>query len=387
MKKICILGATGSVGTQTLDVVSRQSDKFAVCGLTANSNINLLEQQIRKFKPLKAAIADRALFTTLRNNLKDCFTEILCGEDGVIEVASMNESDIVVSSIVGVAGLKPTLAAIDAKKDIALANKETMVTAGRLVCEKAKENNVKILPVDSEHSAIFQCLMSGGKPENISRIILTCSGGPFFGKDINFLKNVKPEDALKHPNWSMGQKITIDSATLMNKGLEFIEAKWLFDVPTDKIDIVVHRQSVIHSMVEYADGAIIAQLGEPDMRVPISVAMNYPEREIIKDYKPFDFIMNSNLTFEVPDEDTFKCLKLAKNAIKTGGTQPAYLNGANEMAVELFLKKKISFTDIGDIIEESLKKNNVIDDYNLNDVFNADKSARENVLNIYGGKL
>lgn len=387
MKKICILGATGSVGTQTLDVVSRQSDKFAVCGLTANSNINLLEQQIRKFKPLKAAIADRALFTTLRNNLKDCFTEILCGEDGVIEVASMNESDIVVSSIVGVAGLKPTLAAIDAKKDIALANKETMVTAGRLVCEKAKENNVKILPVDSEHSAIFQCLMSGGRPENISRIILTCSGGPFFGKDIKFLKNVKPEDALKHPNWSMGQKITIDSATLMNKGLEFIEAKWLFDVPTDKIDIVVHRQSVIHSMVEYADGAIIAQLGEPDMRVPISVAMNYPEREIIKDYKPFDFIMNSNLTFEVPDEDTFKCLKLAKNAIKTGGTQPAYLNGANEMAVELFLKKKISFTDIGDIIEESLKKNNGIDDYNLNDVFNADKSARENVLNIYGGKL
>lgn len=387
MKKLCILGATGSVGTQSLDVVSRQSDKFAVCGLTANSNINLLEQQIRKFKPLKAAIADKALFKTLKNNVADCFTEILCGEEGVIEVASMNESDIVVSSIVGIAGLKPTLAAIDAKKDIALANKETMVTAGKLVCKKAKETGIKILPVDSEHSAIFQCLMSGGKPENISRIILTCSGGPFFGKDIEFLKNVKPSDALKHPNWSMGQKITIDSATLMNKGLEFIEAKWLFDVPTDKIDILVHRQSVIHSMVEYTDGAVIAQLGEPDMRVPISVAINYPERENIKEYKPFDFIKNSNLTFELPDENTFKCLKLAKEAIAVGGTQPAYLNGANEMAVELFLKNKISFTDIGDIIEESIKKNIVVDDYNLEDVFNADKKARENVLSIYGGKL
>ena len=387
MKKLCILGATGSIGTQSLDVVSRQSDKFAVCGLTANSNINLLEQQIREFKPLKAAIADKALFKTLKNNVADCFTEILCGEEGVVEVASMNESDIVVSAIVGAAGLKPTLAAIDAKKDIALANKETMVTAGKLVCEKAKEKGIKILPVDSEHSAIFQCLMSGGKGENISRIILTCSGGPFFGKDRKFLEKVKPSDALKHPNWSMGQKITIDSATLMNKGLEFIEAKWLFDVPTDKIDILVHRQSVIHSMVEYTDGAVIAQLGEPDMRVPISVAINYPERENIKGYKPFDFIKNGNLTFELPDEDTFKCLKLAKEAIAVGGTQPAYLNGANEMAVELFLKNKISFTDIGDIIEESIKKNIVIDDYNLEDVFNADKMARGNVLSIYGGKL
>ncbi len=386
MKKLCILGATGSVGTQSLDVVDRQNDKFAVCGLTANSNINLLEQQIRKYKPLKAAVADKALFKTLKDNVADCSTKILCGEDGVIEVASMNESDIVVSSIVGVAGLKPTLAAIDAKKDIALANKETMVTAGQLVCKKAEENNIKILPVDSEHSAIFQCLMSG-KSRNVSRIILTCSGGPFFGKDIEFLKSVKPEDALKHPNWSMGQKITIDSATLMNKGLEFIEAKWLFDVDTDKIDILVHRQSVIHSMVEFSDGAIIAQLGEPDMRVPISVAINYPEREIIKDYKPFDFIKNNNLTFAMPDEDTFKCLKLAKKAIGIGGTLPAYLNGANEMAVELFLKKKISFTDIGDIIEESMKICNVIDDYILEDVFNADKSARENVLSIYGGKL
>lgn len=386
MKKLCILGATGSVGTQSLDVVSRQSDKFAVCGLTANSNINLLEEQIRKFKPLKAAVADKALFKTLKDNVADCSTEILCGEEGVIEVASMNQSDIVVSSIVGVAGLKPTLAAIDAKKDIALANKETMVTAGKLVCRKAKESNIKILPVDSEHSAIFQCLMSGGKKENVSRIILTCSGGPFFGKDRAFLENVKPEDALKHPNWSMGQKITIDSATLMNKGLEFIEAKWLFDVDCDKIDILVHRQSVIHSMVEYTDGAVIAQLGEPDMRVPISVAINYPEREIIKDYKPFDFIKNSNLTFALPDEETFKCLKLAKEAIAAGGTMPAYLNGANEMAVELFLKKKISFTDIGDIIEESMKKYSVIDNYNLCDVFDADKSARENVLSIYGGK-
>ena len=256
MKCISILGSTGSIGTQTLDV-------------------KLLEEQIRKFKPLKASIADKALFHTLKNNVADTFTEILAGEEGALEIASMTDADIVVSAIVGIAGLKPTLAAINCGKTIALANKETMVTAGEIVTKRAKEMNVDILPVDSEHSEIFQCLCGNNK-DSVKRLILTASGGPFFGKNSDELKTVTLADTLKHPNWVMGKKITVDSATLMNKGFELIEAKWLFDVPYDKIDIFVHRQSVIHSMVEFFDGAILAQLGEPDMRVPICVALNYP---------------------------------------------------------------------------------------------------------------
>jgi len=279
MKKITVLGSTGSIGTQTLDVVDRQSDKFEVCGLAANRNIRLLSEQIRKYKPQKAAIFDETLYKDLKTAVCDCPTEILCGLDGVREVAARTKADIALSAIVGIAGLLPTLDAIDEEIDIALANKETLVTAGKLVTDRIKEKNVKLLPVDSEHSAIFQCL-NGEKSKFIKRIILTASGGPFFGKNRDELKNVTLKDALNHPNWSMGNKITIDSATLMNKGLEFIEAKWLFGVENNMIDIVVHRQSIIHSMVEFSDGSIMAQMGKPDMRTPISVALNYPDREI-----------------------------------------------------------------------------------------------------------
>lgn len=376
MKNISILGSTGSIGTQTLDVISRNKNDYNVVGLTANKNISLLEKQIRMYKPLKAAIADKALFNSLKIAVADTNTEILCGQEGVNEIASEFKNDILVSSLVGIAGLEPTLCAIKAKTDIALANKETLVTAGEYMINAAKENNVKLLPVDSEHSAVFQCLNSNKNKNNINRIILTASGGPFFGKTKDELKSVTLEDALKHPNWSMGQKITVDSATMMNKGLEVIEARWLFDMPIDKIDVVVHRQSIIHSMVEYTDGAILAQMGEPDMRVPISVALNYPEREITE-IEPFDFIKNSTLTFDEPDEETFKCLKLAKDALKIGGTMTAFLNGANEMAVQLFLEKKINFLDIGNIIEVALSEYKPVYDYTLQDVYDADKLSRE----------
>ncbi len=381
MKNISILGSTGSIGTQTLDVLSRNNCEYNIVGLTANKNIELLEKQIRKYKPLKAAIADKALFNSLKISVSDTSTEILCGREGVNEIAEDSKNDIVVSSLVGIAGLEPTLCAINAKADIALANKETLVTAGEYVINAVKENNVRLLPVDSEHSAIFQCLNGNKKKENVRRIILTASGGPFFGKTIDELKNVTVSDALKHPNWSMGRKITIDSATMMNKGLEIIEAKWLFDMPVENIDVVVHRQSIIHSMVEYTDGAILAQMGEPDMRVPISCALNYPNREITES-EPFDFIKNSGLTFEKPDEDTFKCLRLAKEAIKTGGTMTAFLNGANEMAVKLFLDKKIKFLDIGNIIERVISEYKTIQNYSLNDVYEADEIAREAVLKL-----
>jgi len=383
MKKITVLGSTGSIGTQTLDVVDRQSDKFEVCGLAANRNIRLLSEQIRKYKPQKAAIFDETLYKDLKTAVCDCPTEILCGLDGVREVAARTKADIALSAIVGIAGLLPTLDAIDEEIDIALANKETLVTAGKLVTDRIKEKNVKLLPVDSEHSAIFQCL-NGEKSKFIKRIILTASGGPFFGKNRDELKNVTLKDALNHPNWSMGNKITIDSATLMNKGLEFIEAKWLFGVENNMIDIVVHRQSIIHSMVEFSDGSIMAQMGKPDMRTPISVALNYPDREILNQ-EAMDFAALSSLTFHKPDYDTFKCLSLAIDAIKTGGTAPAYLNGANEAAVELFLNEKIGFLDIADVIGEAMNKHSNVANYSLNDVLNADKSARKAVMDIIGG--
>ncbi len=381
MKNISILGSTGSIGTQTLDVISRNEKEYNVVGITANRNIDLLEKQIRIYKPLKAAIADKALFNSLKTSVADTNTKILCGSESINEIASESENDIVVSSLVGIAGLEPTLCAINAKSDIALANKETLVTAGEFVIRSAKENNVKILPVDSEHSAVFQCLMGNKDKNNIKRIILTASGGPFFGKTEEQLKVVTVEDALKHPNWSMGKKITIDSATMMNKGLEIIEAKWLFDMTPDKIDVVVHRQSIIHSMVEYTDGAILAQIGEPDMRVPISCALNYPSREIYNS-QPFDFIKNSTLTFDLPDEKTFKCLKLAKDALRIGGTMTAFLNGANEAAVQLFLDEKIKFLDIGNIIEKALSEYKPVFDYTIDDVYLADKVSREAVYRL-----
>lgn len=383
MKRITVLGSTGSIGTQTLDVVDRQSDRFEVCGLAANRNVKLLSEQIRKYKPQKAAIFDETLYRELKTSVSDCFTQILCGSDGVREVSARTGADVALSAIVGIAGLLPTLDAIDEGIDIALANKETLVTAGKLVTDRIKEKNVKLLPVDSEHSAIFQCL-NGEKSKFIKRIILTASGGPFFGKTHDELKNVTLKDALNHPNWSMGNKITIDSATLMNKGLEFIEAKWLFDVDIDKIDIIVHRQSIIHSMVEFTDGSVIAQMGKPDMRTPISVALNYPDREILSQ-ESLDFSTLSSLTFNKPDYGTFKCLPLAIDAIKAGGTAPAYLNGANEAAVALFLNEKIGFLDIADIIGEAMNKHNNVVNYSLDDVLNADKSARKAVMDIIGG--
>ncbi|MBQ2897364.1 MAG: 1-deoxy-D-xylulose-5-phosphate reductoisomerase [Clostridia bacterium] len=382
MKKISILGSTGSIGTQALDVVDRQKDEFKVCGLSANKNIKLLSEQIRKYKPESAAIFDESLYKDLKTSVNDCDTKILCGLDGVREVSANSGADIVLSAIVGIAGLLPTLDAIDNGIDIALANKETLVTAGKLVTDSAKKKGVKLLPVDSEHSAIFQCL-NGEKQKSIKRIILTASGGPFFGKKRFELENVTVSDALNHPNWSMGSKITIDSATLMNKGLEFIEAKWLFDVEPEKIDIVVHKQSIIHSMVEFTDGSILAQMGKPDMRTPISVALNYPDREVLNS-SPLDFSKLSALTFDKPDYITFKCLSLAIDTAKIGGTAPAFLNGANEAAVELFLNDKIGFLDIGDCIEEAIKSYKSITNYTLSDILTADKQAREKILQICG---
>lgn len=382
MKKVSILGSTGSIGTQTLDVIDRQYNDFCVCGLAANKNIKLLSEQIRKYKPLKAAVYDTSLYAELKSSVSDCATKILCGEEGVREVSADTGADVVLSAIVGIAGLLPTLDAIDNGIDIALANKETLVTAGKLVTEKAKKKGVKLLPVDSEHSAIFQCL-NGEKQKYVRRIILTASGGPFFGKKIDELKNATVQDALNHPNWSMGSKITIDSATLMNKGLEFIEAKWLFDVAPDNIDIIVHRQSVIHSMVEFTDGSVLAQMGKPDMRTPISVALNYPEREIYNS-QPVDFTEFGSLTFDKPDYNTFKCLSLAIETLNSGGTAPAFLNGANEAAVSLFLAGEIGFLDIGNLIADAMKLHKNTFDYDLNDVLLADKNARDAIQQLIG---
>lgn len=381
MKTISILGSTGSIGTQTLDVVARSNGKFKVVGITGNKNIKLLEGQTRQFAPKFVAVADENLYKDLKSAVSDTNTKVLCGIDGLCEVAACTDNDIVVSSTVGISGLKPTLAAISAGHDIALANKETLVTAGNLVTDLIKEKGVRLLPVDSEHSAIFQCLECGHKP---SKLILTASGGPFFGKTRKDLEKVTLKDALKHPNWSMGKKITIDSATMMNKGLEIIEAKWLFDMELDDIEVIVHRESIIHSMIMLSDGSILAQMGEPDMKLPISVALYYPEREIIKNTK-FDFLKHPNLSFYNPDEETFSCLNLAKQALKAGGTMPCFLNGANEAAVALFLEEKIKFTDIPELISNAMKNHTPIMNYTLDDIVKTDLSAREIVLNLIGG--
>ena len=381
MKNISILGSTGSIGTQTLEVVSRQKNKYQVLGITGNSNIKLLEGQTRQFAPKFVAVADESLYKELKNSLSDTDTKVLCGVEGLCRIAELKDNDLVVSSTVGISGLEPTMAAINAGHDVALANKETLVTAGELVTKCVASKKVKLLPVDSEHSAIFQCIECGHKPK---RLILTASGGPFFGKSKEELKNITPKEALKHPNWSMGNKITIDSATMMNKGLEIIEAKWLFDMELKDIDVIVHRESIIHSMIELTDGSILAQLGEPDMKTPISVALNYPERECA-DLEKFDFTKHSKLTFAEPDEETFSCLKLAKKALMAGGTMPCFLNGANEAAVDLFLKEKIAFLDIPLLIEKAMSKYSPVMNYSMDDVRKADKTAREAVAEQIGG--
>ncbi len=376
MKKIAILGSTGSIGTQSLDVARKHG--YEVCSLVAGSNVKLLEEQIREFKPKTAAVMDEAAGKALKAAVADTETVVTFGPEAVVELAAENDADTVINAIVGIAGLQPTLAAANAKKDIALANKETLVTGGELVKKAIKENKVKLLPVDSEHSAIFQCLQ--GAPEGSLRsILLTASGGPFFGKTRDELKNVTVAQALKHPNWSMGAKITIDSASLMNKGLEVIEAVHLFDVKVDDITVVVHRQSIIHSAVEFRDGAVIAQLGTPDMRLPIQYALTYPERSDCQAER-LDLFKVGSMTFERPDTDTFRCLPACIKAIREGGLKPAAVNGANEMAVKLFLEGKIGFLQIGEIVEAALEHQPKVSDFTLCDILEADKAARNLAL-------
>ncbi len=374
---ISILGSTGSIGTQALEVVNdlKGIKDINVKAISGNSNIDLLEKQAREFKPELVAVADIDGAKTLKDRLSDTDIKVVGGEEGLIEVATLDSVDTVLASIVGFAGLKPTVKAIESGKNIALANKETLVTAGNIFMDKVKEYGVSLLPVDSEHSAIFQSLQ-GNSHNKIRRILLTASGGPFFGKTRDELKNVKKEDALKHPNWSMGAKITIDSATMMNKGLEIIEAKWLFDVDIEEIEVVVQRESIIHSMVEYEDKSVIAQLSYPSMKHPIQYAFTYPERMPSPD-KALSFKDLGKLTFYEADEETFKCLALAKKAGKMGGIMPTILNSANEIAVEAFLRDKISFNEIGDFVEKTLLKYRNIENPTLDDIFETDRMVRE----------
>ncbi|NJD04243.1 MAG: 1-deoxy-D-xylulose-5-phosphate reductoisomerase [Ruminiclostridium sp.] len=374
-KNIAILGSTGSIGVQALDVAKNLGIK--VSGLSANSNIELLEKQAREFNPRIISTGTRELADKLNEKLDGLGIEILFGIDGMKKVAAVPETDSVVTSVVGIAGLIPTLEAIRNHKNIALANKETLVTAGSIVIEEAKRNNAAIFPVDSEHSAIYQCL-NGNRHQDVKQLILTASGGPFRGRRRESLENVKAADALKHPNWKMGNKITIDSATLMNKGLEVIEAKWLFNMEPDKIKVVIHPQSIIHSMVEYIDGSVMAQLGSPDMKIPIQLALTFPERAG-NDFSRLDLLKCGALTFEVPDMEAFPCLGLAFEALKEGGSMPAAMNAANEAAVGLFLKDGIRFTDIPRIIEKIMQKHSVNTKPGLDDIIETDRWARNTV--------
>lgn len=374
MKKIAILGSTGSIGTQTLDIVREQGD-IQVVAMAAGSNISLLEAQMREFKPSLVSVWDEKKASELRTNTKDLGIKIVSGMEGLLEVSVIPESEILVTAIVGMLGIRPTIAAIKAGKKIALANKETLVTAGHIIIPLAKEYKVPILPVDSEHSAIFQSLQGAGD-NKISRILLTASGGPFRGRKADELKNIQVEDALKHPNWSMGRKITIDSSTLVNKGLEVMEAKWLFDVTLDQIQVVVHPQSVIHSAVEYQDGAVIAQLGTPDMRLPIQYALYYPERRNLSGRR-LDLFEIADLTFEKPDTDTFRGLALAYQAMEKGGNIPTVYNAANEKAVSLFLDRKISYPEITELIEACMENAEFIDHPNVDEILGTEAAAYE----------
>ena len=374
MKKIAILGSTGSIGTQTLDIVREQGD-IQVVAMAAGSNISLLEAQMREFKPSLVSVWDEKKASELRTNTKDLGIKIVSGMEGLLEVSVIPESEILVTAIVGMLGIRPTIAAIKAGKKIALANKETLVTAGHIIIPLAKEYKVPILPVDSEHSAIFQSLQ-GARDNKISRILLTASGGPFRGRKADELKNIQVEDALKHPNWSMGRKITIDSSTLVNKGLEVMEAKWLFDVTLDQIQVVVHPQSVIHSAVEYQDGAVIAQLGTPDMRLPIQYALYYPERRNLSGRR-LDLFEIADLTFEKPDTDTFRGLALAYQAMEKGGNIPTVYNAANEKAVSLFLDRKISYPEITELIEACMENAEFIDHPDVDEILGTEAAAYE----------
>ena len=376
MKKLSILGSTGSIGTQTIDVLD--SIDAQVCAITVNTNIEQAESQARLLHPQLVGVYDETKASDLRVRLADTDIRVVSGMDGLIEAATLPAVDTVVTAVVGMVGLLPTLAAIDAGKDIALANKETLVCAGQIVMRRAREKGVAILPVDSEHSAIFQCLQ--GRADNaIRRILLTASGGPFFGKTREEMRGVKKEQALCHPNWSMGAKITIDSATMMNKGLELIEAMWLYDVEPEQIDIVVHRESIVHSAVEYDDGSVIAQLGNPDMRLPIQYALTYPKRVPCK-IPPLDLPSLSKLTFFAPDEEAFPAITLARKAAKARGNLGAVLNGAHEAAVDLFLRDKITFTQIADLVGKAVEGANYKAEITVDDVLKSDRAARRMVL-------
>ena len=376
IKNISVLGSTGSIGTQTLDVADKLG--LHVCALTVSTNINLLEQQVRKYKPELAVVFDEEKAEILHDNIKDTDTKVLCGMDGLIAAAVIDSAELVLNSVVGMVGLKPTIAAANAKKNIALANKETLVAGGRLVMDAVKENNVKLLPVDSEHSAIFQCLQGMPNKKMLKKLILTASGGPFFGKTKDELKDVTIKQALNHPNWSMGAKITVDSASMMNKGLEIIEAKWLFDMPSENIDVVVHRESIIHSMIEYNDNSVIAQLGLPDMRIPIQYAITYPDR-YESPVGELNLSQIGKLTFFEPDYNTFKCLSACKKALSMGGVATAVANGANEEANMLFRNGKISFLDIGELVTGAVDSLENYEPKTVEDVFNADFWARQYV--------
>lgn len=375
IKNISVLGSTGSIGTQTLDVARNLG--LQVNALSAHSSIELLEEQIREFKPRLAVVFDEAKAKELRLSIADTSTKVLSGMDGLLVLAG-DDSDLMVNAIVGMVGLAPTLEAINSGKDIAFANKETLVAGGELVMNAVKEHGVKLLPVDSEHSAIFQCLQAAPPSKEIKKILLTASGGPFFGKTADQLKDVTVEQALAHPNWSMGAKITIDSATMMNKGLEIIEAAWLFDTDPDDIEVVVHRESIIHSMIEFTDNSVLAQLGMPDMRIPIQYAITYPER-YPSPVAELDWTKLSRMTFYSADDTTFKCLAACKKAMKKGGLYPAVANGANEVANRLFRDRKISFLDIGDLVTSAVDNIDVSSAACLDDVLRADKAAREYV--------
>ena len=376
MKHICILGSTGSIGTQALQVVDFLRDHINIVGLAAGSNVDLIEQQIEGFDPDVVALADEAKADLLRMRMKGKRVEVLGGQEGVIQVATAPKADMVLSAIVGIAGLIPTLEAIKAGKHIALANKESLVTAGSIVMKAAAEAGVPILPVDGEHSAIFQCLLADKRRENIHRLILTASGGPFHNCSTDELCSVSPEQALRHPNWSMGRRITIDSATLMNKGFEVIEARWLFDMDVSKIDVVIHPESIVHSMVEFIDGSILAHLSTADMRLQIQLALTYPERRT-SPVEYLDLAQAGRLTFCEADMEKFPCLGYAYEAGETGGTMPAVVNGADEVAVSAFLERKIDFLKIPSIIKQAMEAHESVIDPSLEDIMAADMWARE----------
>jgi 1-deoxy-D-xylulose-5-phosphate reductoisomerase len=379
-RKIAILGSTGSIGKQTLEVIESQPQHFAVEVLTSNNNAELLIEQAKKFNPNAVVISDEKKYPDVKNALEPLGVKVFAGNDSLSQIVSLESIDIVLTALVGFAGLKPTLEAIKAGKDIALANKETLVVAGELVTKLAKEKQVLILPVDSEHSAIFQCLV-GEAGNKIEKIYLTASGGPFRGKDKNFLRSVTKEQALRHPNWNMGNKITIDSATLMNKGLEMIEAKWLFGLSASQIDVIVHPQSIIHSIVQFEDGSMKAQMGLPDMKLPIQYALGFPRR-IKSDFQRFDFASFSSLTFESPDTETFRNLALAQIALTKGGNLPCILNAANEVAVDAFLKNQIGFFEMSEMIEECMQKISFIPHPSIEDYFATDAETRRHATEL-----